>query len=298
MAADRVRRAAVAGLFYPSDPEELAATVDGLLDRAAPPGPKEPADPPEPPLPLGPSAPRARLEALIAPHAGFVYSGPVAATAYRHVAARAGARETVVLIGPAHRVPFRGLATSPAEGFETPLGTVAVDRDLVARIERMAGVESRPDAHRGEHALEVHLPFIQRVLDGARVVPILVGHAPSSLVAGVLETLWDGGKTVTIVSSDLSHYLEYALARRIDAVTASRIEAARFDEIGPSEACGWGAINGLLRVAASRGLTVRTADLRNSADTAGGRDRVVGYGAFLFESGDARASRPDGPGAR
>ncbi len=267
MTSDRVRRPAVAGLFYPSDPAELSELVDRLLDGAP-----------------APSSASSRLEAVIAPHAGYVYSGPVAATAYRHVGARAGSREIVVLIGPAHRVTFHGLATSPAAGFETPLGTVSVDRDLVSRVEEVPGVESRPEAHHGEHSLEVHLPFIQRVLVGARVVPILVGDAPSSLVAGVLEALWDAAKTVTIVSSDLSHYLDYALAQRVDRVTASRIEAVGFDEIGPSEACGWGAINGLLRVAASLRLGVRTADLRNSGDTAGGRDRVVGYGAFLFES--------------
>ena len=186
-------------------------------------------------------------------------------------------------MGPAHRVPFGGLAVPSADAFESPLGLVHVDREAVERVLTLPVIEERDDAHELEHSLEVHLPFLQRIFPGFRLVPLVVGDAAASEVEAALRLLWGGPETVIVVSSDLSHYLDYESARQTDRDTASAIEALRPQDIGPTEACGAVAVNGLLGLAAQRGLRVRTLDLRNSGDTAGSRDRVVGYGAFAFE---------------
>ncbi len=271
----KIRRPAVAGLFYPADPQDLRETVDDLLAGAS-------LD--------GPNAGAALAKAVIAPHAGYAYSGPIAATIYQWVAASRDRRTSigeppvarVVLIGPAHRVGFRGLAVSGARGFESPLGVAPVDRDSVNQISILPGVQVRDDPHEAEHSLEVHIPFLKRLFSEFRLVPIVVGDASSADVADVLRAVWGGPETLVVVSSDLSHYLEYDAARRTDRETARAIEALRFDEIRPHQACGALPVNGLLRVARERNLRARSLDLRNSGDTAGSRDRVVGYGAFGF----------------
>jgi AmmeMemoRadiSam system protein B len=291
----KIRQAAVAGFFYPADRDSLDETVTSLLEAAALRGG------------LGPTAPKrgfsratttatAFHKAVVAPHAGYIYSGPVAASAYRWLAeanrpaevdpGKAGKPERgvarVILLGPAHRVPFRGLAVSGADAFESPLGLVGVDSDAIGRIASLPFVHEREDAHELEHSLEVHLPFLQRVFPAFRLVPLVVGDATPAEVEATLRLLWGGIETVVVVSSDLSHYLEYEQAQRADRVTATAIEALRPQDIGPSQACGAIPVKGLLSLADALGLRVRTLDLRNSGDTAGPRDRVVGYGAFAF----------------
>ena len=258
-----VRLAAVAGHFYPADPEELRERVCDYLAAAAP--------LPDVPLPDGP--PRA----IIAPHAGYQYSGPVAASAYRSlILARTSVRR-VVLLGPSHRVYLRGLARSTAEAFRTPLGDVPLDES--ARLPALPDVRPNDRAHFAEHSIEVHLPFLQVVLERFTIVPLVVGEAGPEEVGEVIERLAGGPETLVVVSSDLSHYLDYPTATRRDRDTTLAIEARRTD-LAPEQACGSAPINGLLHYARRMQLTVTTLDLRNSGDTAGPRHQVVGYGAY------------------
>jgi hypothetical protein len=257
-----VRHPAVAGMFYPADPRGLRADIDGYLaDAADESGP----------------APKA----LIAPHAGYVYSGPVAAHAYARLRAVADRITRVVLLAPAHRWPFHGLAIPSADEFQTPLGRIPVDRAALLSVIGLPQVQALDAAFDGEHAIEVHLPFLQVVLAHFRICPFVVGEASADQVAEVLERLWGGEETLIVVSSDLSHYLDYDTARARDARTTHRIEALE-PAVGSHDACGRTPVNGLLTVARRRGLRVETLDLRNSGDTAGSRDRVVGYGAYAF----------------
>ena len=256
-----VREPAVAGLFYPAQPEVLAATVDALLAQAQP---------------------RAlRPKAMILPHAGYVYSGPVAASGYVLLAPIADEIRRVVLLGPAHRVPLRGLAVPLARAFTTPLGTVEVDRDAIGRLAGLPQVTASDLPHAPEHALEAHLPFLQRLLPAFSIVPLVVGDAGPDAVAEVIERLDDGDGTLILVSSDLSHYLPWAVARSVDADTVQQILSLDAS-IRPEQACGAYPINGLLTVAQARGLAPRLVDLRNSGDTAGDRRAVVGYCAIAF----------------
>jgi hypothetical protein len=231
--------------------------------------------------PPPPSAPAPK--ALIAPHAGYVYSGPVAASGFARLAPARERIRRVVLLGPSHFVPLRGLALPAAAGLATPLGTVPVDAEGAARAARLAPVAVRDDAHAREHSLEVHLPFLQRVLADFAVVPLAVGEADPDEVGAVIDALWGGEETLVDVSSDLSHYLDYDAARRRDRRTSEAIEALRWEEIGRDDACGRVAVRGLLWAARRRGLHASTLDLRSSGDTAGPRDQVVGYGAWAFE---------------
>ena len=258
-----VRPPAVAGTFYPAEKDALDAAVEGYLAAARAEGP-----PPK---------------ALIAPHAGFVYSGAIAASAYARLAAARDTIDRVVLLGPAHRVPFRGIAATRATAYATPLGTVPIDVDAVRRALELRQVILLDEAHRLEHSLEVQLPFFQRLLDDFSLVPLVVGDASTGDVAEVIETLWGGPETLIVISSDLSHYLDYDAARRLDADTCRAIEELRPDDIGPQQACGRLPIKGMLSVARARGMGVTTLDLRNSGDTAGPRDRVVGYGAWAID---------------
>lgn len=265
----KIRQPAVAGSFYPAEPGVLAAEVDRYL-----------------------TAGRARLanagaevgkpKAIIAPHAGYIYSGPIAGTAYAAAAPHGTEVERVVLLGPAHRAYVDGLAATTADFFATPLGKVPVDRAAVSRALGFPQVTVSDAAHAAEHSLEVHLPFLQRVFPRATVVPFAVGGAPYAAVAEVIDALWGGGETLVVVSSDLSHYFDYATANRLDATTARAIEDLRPEALGSESACGRIPAGGLLLTARRRGLRARLLDLRNSGDTAGGRDEVVGYGAFVF----------------
>ena len=264
------RPAAVAGAFYPGDPSTLAVEVEGCVREAAGPRPGE-----RPP------------KAIIAPHAGYIYSGAVAGSAYACVAPLRGTVSRVVLAGPAHRVHVRGVAVPQAGAFATPLGDIALDEEALARLRRLPFVESSDRAHAFEHSLEVHLPFLQAVLGDFRLVPVVVGGASPDEMAELLDEVWGGDETLVVVSSDLSHFLPYAAARERDRETAESILALS-PRLDPEDACGAAPVNGLLEVARRRGLEVELVDLRNSGDTAGGRDQVVGYGSFVFREPEHR----------
>lgn len=259
-----VRMPAVAGMFYPADRGELRTMVHRFLD-AVPPEPA--AEPPK---------------AIIAPHAGYPYSGPVAASAYARLRPLAETVTRVVLLGPSHRVGFYGLAASSAEAFHTPLGDVPIDQEAVAEACRLPQVQVLDQAHQMEHSLEVQLPFLQEVLGSFSLVPLVVGDAGPQDVGEVLELLWGGPETLIVISSDLSHYHDYDAAQRLDRATTAAIETLRPEGVDSEGACGRNPINGLLYVARRHGLQARTLDLRSSGDTAGPRDAVVGYGAYTF----------------
>lgn len=261
----RVRKPAVAGMFYPGSPAELARTVDGLLAEAGRRLGSEDRGP-------GGHVPKA----LIVPHAGYVYSGSTAAEAYARVAAVAGSISRVVLFGPAHRVAVRGLALPQATVFRTPLGDVPIG---ACDIDGLPQVEFSDRAHAGEHSLEVQLPFLQRVLGEFELVPFVVGGANATEVAEVVDRCWGGPETLLVFSSDLSHYHPYAEAQRLDSDTVARMLA--FDgPIDPRRACGAHPVNGLLLAAERRGLASELFGLCNSGDTAGDKERVVGYAAI------------------
>jgi AmmeMemoRadiSam system protein B/AmmeMemoRadiSam system protein A len=258
-----MQAAGVAGLFYPADPGELAAGVDASLAKASPPE-------------LAPKA-------VIAPHAGHIYSGDIAGAAYRLLARRKGEIKRIILLGPTHRMPVRGIALSPADAWASPLGALAVDRAARDGLARRPGVSVAPEPFEGEHSLEVHLPFIQRALGEVEIVPILVGQPTAGQVCEVLEQLWGGPETAIVVSSDLSHFHDYDTATRKDQETAGGIERLQPQVCEGDRACGFHAIAGLLEQARRRDLRATALDLRNSGDTQGGRGRVVGYGSFAFE---------------
>lgn len=258
-----VRTPAVAGLFYPADATELHAQVQQFLKESEPPTTAPP-------------------KAIIVPHAGYIYSGPIAASAYARLRAARAVITRVVLLGPSHRVGFRGIAVSGMAAFATPLGRIPVDSAAVEQIRQLPEVGFLEQAHAQEHSLEVHLPFLQEVLDDFKLVPLVVGDAQPSEVGAVLEALWGGPETLIVISSDLSHYHDYLTARNLDRATSQAIEALRYEDIGYDQACGRNPVNGLLWVARRKGLRGETIDLRNSGDTAGSRDQVVGYGAYVF----------------
>jgi AmmeMemoRadiSam system protein B len=259
-----VRPAAVAGMFYPGTPAVLGAAVRAYLAEAKS------------------AEPAAELpKALLVPHAGYVYSGPVAAPAYRRLAAGRRTIRRVVLLGPVHRVPIRGLALPSAEAFATPLGTVEVDTDAAALALAVPQVARNEAAHALEHSLEVQLPFLQTVLEDFRIVPFAVGDASAAEVAAVIERLWGGPETLIVVSSDLSHYHPYEEARQIDRGTAAAILALD-SSLDHEQACGATPFNGFALCARRWHLKPELIDLRNSGDTAGDKARVVGYAAFAF----------------
>lgn len=264
------RAPAVAGLFYPDEPQALRRAVEGYLHVA------ESREAPDD------TRAAEHIKAIIAPHAGYIYSAPIAAAVYARLRPLAGRVRRVVLLGPSHRVPFTGLALPDVDAFATPLGTVALDAEAMAEIVDMPQVQVLNAAHIGEHSLEVHLPFLQVVLGEFSLVPLVVGDAEPATVAAVLSRLWGGDETLFVISSDLSHYHDYATAQRLDAATSKAIEQLRPQDIGYDDACGRDPVNGLLYLARERGLHAHTLDLRNSGDTAGGRGQVVGYGAYLF----------------
>jgi MEMO1 family protein len=256
-----VRHPAVAGTFYPSEPHALAAEIDRLV--------------PESSQGLAPKA-------LIAPHAGYAYSGPIAGTAYATIAGARSVITRVVVIGPAHFVPLRGLAVSDAVVFETPLGFVEIDTESRESLLALPHVSIDDAPHAPEHSVEVQLPFLQRALESFRLVPVVVGDATRTEVADAIDRVCGNSETLIVISSDLSHYLDHESARAIDARTAAAICALDADSIGSEQACGYAAIRGGLELARRRGLSVDLLDLRTSGDTAGPLDRVVGYGAFAL----------------
>lgn len=260
-----VRTPAVAGTFYPADAAELRQVVEKLLGEAPVPA-KNDAIP----------------KALIVPHAGYIYSGPIAASAYARLLPVRSAIRCVVLLGPAHRVPVHGLALPSVDEFATPMGTVTIDQDAIEMVRGLPQVSVSNDAHALEHSLEVHLPFLQQALDSFQLIPLVVGDASAEDVAEVLEKLWGSDETLIVISSDLSHYHDYQTARVMDSATSDAIERLAFEDIRRDQACGRTPVSGLLLVARRKSMHSQTIDLRNSGDTAGPRDQVVGYGAYVL----------------
>jgi AmmeMemoRadiSam system protein B len=223
-----------------------------------------------------------RPKALIAPHAGYIYSGSVAAAAFATLSGWARSITRVVLIGPAHYVALRGIAIPTVDAFDTPLGRLSVDGDAFSKLAGFRSVIRSDAPHVPEHALEVELPFLQMALVSFKIVPLVVGDAEPRDVAEVLRRLWDGPETLIVVSSDLSHYHDYETARRLDVATAAAIERGDWASLDPNQACGCLAISGLLIETVNRGFAAQRLALSSSGDTAGSHDSVVGYGAWLF----------------
>ena len=258
-----IRPAAIAGMFYPGKPDVLARNVDALLAAATP------------------AATIAVPKAIIAPHAGYIYSGPIAASIYALIAPARARIKRVVVLGPTHRVAVHGIALPGVNAFATPLGNIAIDAGAVKQLMALPYVGVSAEAHRQEHSLEVHLPFLQKVINEFTLVPLAVGRATAQQVASVIDMLWGGEETLIVISSDMSHYLPYAEAQATDNATAEAILALRTD-LNHHQACGATPVIGLNLLAQQRGLKAQLIDLRNSGDTAGDKARVVGYGSFAY----------------
>jgi AmmeMemoRadiSam system protein B len=260
-----VRQPAVADMFYPANPHELHRMVVTFLNEVRKP------------------EPQARIpKAIVAPHAGYIYSGPVAASAYARIKPAKDQISRVVLLGPTHRVPLLGCACSTAQYFATPLGNIPLDRKVINDILSLPFVQELDEAHALEHSLEVHLPFLQEVLTEFTLVPIVVGDCTPAEAGELLDRLWGGPETLIVVSSDLSHYHDYDTAKQMDSVTSKAIEHLDVASVDSQHACGVMPLRGLLYVAKKHGLQATTIDCRNSGDTAGPRNQVVGYGAYVF----------------
>ena len=268
------REPAVAGMFYPADPAVLGGMVDEYLREAKTTGP----------------APKA----IIVPHAGYVYSGPIAATAYARLQQAKDKIKRVVVLGPTHRVAIRGLATVSVDTFTTPLGVVPIDREAIDQVRELPQVVVSDTAHAQEHSLEVHLPFLQKCLHQFSLVPFAVGEATPREVAEVLETLWGGEETLIVISSDLSHFLDYQTAQKRDKATSEHIVALEYKQIEYGDACGRNPVNGLLYLAKQHGYHIDMLDLRNSGDTAGDKSRVVGYGAYVMTTSEPKKEQSNG----
>lgn len=256
------RQPAVAGMFYPADPNQLRQDIETYLAHATP--------------------AQYTPKAIISPHAGYIYSGPVAASAYASLKPAHNKIKHVILLGPAHRVPFIGLAAPSVDYFATPLGKIPINQTLINKLQRLPQVRIMDEAHELEHSLEVQLPFLQIIIDEFDLLPLVVGDADMDAVAEVLNLVWGGEETLIVISSDLSHYHDYTTAQTMDRNTSKAIEQLQPEQVHYDMACGRNPVNGLLAVARKKGLTVNTLDLRNSGDTAGPRDQVVGYGAYVF----------------
>lgn len=258
-----IRQPAVAGSFYPANPEQLQEMLNTYLAKAQP-ATKIP-------------------KAIIVPHAGYIYSGEIAASAYTRLKAGADKIKRVVVLGPSHRVGFKGLAVSHAEFFNTPLGKIPLDIPAIKNLLALSFVQYIDEAHYLEHSLEVQLPFLQTVLTEFKLIPIVAGDASPEQVAQVLELFYDDAETVIVISSDLSHYYDYATAQRLDKETSDKIEHLQYQQLDYESACGRVPVSGLLALAAKKSLQVKNIDLRNSGDTAGDKRRVVGYGAYVID---------------
>lgn len=263
----KIKRPQVAGAFYPENASVLAKTVDRML-QAAP-------------------APQMQPKAIIAPHAGYIYSGEIAARAFNALGNKKSTIKRVVLFGPPHRKAVKGIAVPSYDIFATPLGPVHVDREAIGKLKQLPFVEEDDSPFENEHGLEVHLPFLQRIFENIEIVPALVGATTPEQAAEALHTVWGGDETLILISSDLSHFYDYAKASKLDNAAAAAIESLRPDQLGEEQACGRHAVRGLLVESVRHNLRATTIDLRNSGDTQGKKDSVVGYGAFIFEPADA-----------
>lgn len=259
------RPPAVAGMFYPGERAVLNRQIDALMDRARP---VEVEGPPK---------------ALVVPHAGYPYSGPVAAQAYAHIAPFSDRYERILLLGPSHRVPFRGMALSSADAFTTPLGDVPLDTRECQALLGYEGVQEMDAAHAMEHSLEVQLPFLQRLLGDFRLIPLSVGDVPVQQVASVIERYWADPATLVVISTDLSHFLTLRQAEELDDRTREAIEQRDYKAISDDQACGRYPLRGLLKVLDDQDASIETLAMGTSADTTGDASRVVGYGAWLVQ---------------
>lgn len=259
----QVRQPAVAGMFYPGDKPTLENDIQQYLDEA--------------------NYGRDIIpKAIVVPHAGYVYSGPIAASAYKQIIPIKDKINRVVLLGPSHRVAFNGLAVPESDIFNTPLGDIQIDKEGIQLLADLPQVMASDRAHSEEHSLEVQLPFLQEILDDFTLIPLVVGDAEQDDVAEVIEKLWGDEHTLIVISTDLSHYHEYTEAKRIDRLTSDAIINIKPDLISYDDACGRNGLKGMLTVAKDKNLSVDILDLRNSGDTAGDKSRVVGYGAYVF----------------
>lgn len=259
-----IRPAAVAGTFYPAAPTLLRQMVTEFLDEAE--------------TPIFDTPPKA----IIAPHAGYIYSGPIAGSAFKAWQDQINDVQRIVIIGPNHTMAVTGLATVSAAAFQTPLGQVPVDQEAIDQLRPLPQIKINDRAHAQEHGLEVMLPFLQTISQDLTIVPLVAGQTTGKEVAAVLDKLWGGPETLILISSDLSHYHDYYTAQKLDRATAVAVEKLQPDKLSRESACGRLPIQGLLLKAQAEGLQATTVDLRNSGDTAGSKDRVVGYGAFVF----------------
>ncbi len=257
------RPTAVAGRFYPENPQQLRQQIQGFMSQASIQSEQAP-------------------KAIIAPHAGYVYSGAIAANAYAQLLSRKDKIKRVVLLGPAHSVAFRGIATSSANHYQSPFGLIKLDQATQNQLLTLPQVQLFDIAHAQEHSLEVHLPFLQYLLTDFSLIPLVVGNTTPQAVAEVLAEVWGGDETLIVISSDLSHYHDYQTAKSMDQATSQSIVALQYQTITPEDACGCHPINGLLYYAKQQQLHSEILDLRNSGDTAGPRSQVVGYGAYGF----------------
>jgi len=260
---ESVKPPAVAGLFYPANSDELRSQITTFLAEGQPGRIEKP-------------------KALIAPHAGYIYSGATAGHAYAQLKSIADKISHVVILAPSHHLAFPGIGYSSAKSFQTPIGSLKVNHDAIALISSLPQVHQIDEAFEQEHSIEVHLPFLQLVLGDIQITPLLVSDAQGSEVAEVLEQLWGGDETLIVVSSDLSHYLDYQHAQQRDREATRAIEQLEPNALARDHACGRTPISGLLIAARNHHLTATTLDLRNSGDTAGSHSQVVGYGAYAF----------------
>jgi AmmeMemoRadiSam system protein B len=259
---NNIRLPVVAGSFYPEQPEILKAMISEYLQQVAP-ALKVP-------------------QAIIVPHAGYIYSGEIAASAYTRLQSRQSSIKHVVLLGPSHKVGFTGLALSHADAFRTPLGDIPLDAEAIASIIHFPFVEYREQAHLLEHSLEVQLPFLQMTLDSFKLLPIVAGDCPAELIEELLELFYGQDDTLIVISSDLSHFHDYQTAQRLDKQTSRLIEQLEYQLLDYDSACGRVPVSGLMALAKKKSLQIETIDLRNSGDTAGNKSRVVGYGAYVI----------------
>jgi MEMO1 family protein len=261
---ENIRPTAVAGLFYPASSNELVQLVDNELSQVTLKSEHHPL-------------------AIIVPHAGYIYSGAIAASVFKYLQNFRSIIKRVLLIGPSHRVAFQGLALSNADYFQTPLGNVRLDKHGQEKLLNIPDIQIIDQAHANEHSIEVQLPFLQQVLDDFSLIPIVAGHASAELVSQAINTVWDGEETMVVVSSDLSHYHDYKTAQLLDNTTSKSIVDLDYTAISSANACGYVGVNGLLLCAKKRQLKASIIDVRNSGDTAGDKNSVVGYGGYLFE---------------
>ncbi|MFK5913052.1 MAG: AmmeMemoRadiSam system protein B [Woeseiaceae bacterium] len=263
-----IRQPAVAGMFYPADKQSLKDDIHQYLNQVHDPRGEQLIMP----------------KAIVVPHAGYIYSAPIAASAYKQIIPLKDKINRVILLGPSHRVGFRGLAVPESDIFNTPLGNIPIDKKGIKLLAGLTQVIVSEQAHRDEHSLEVQLPFLQEVLGEFSLIPLVVGDAERHEVAEVINRLWDEEHTLIVISTDLSHYHEYNEAKQLDRATSEAIENLKPDLIGYDDACGRNGLKGMMTVAKEKNLSVDTIDLRNSGDTAGDKNRVVGYDTVLMSS--------------